>query len=269
VKPRRLLVLSLLLPLVAGCGYDEGADLRPAVERITPPGGVALEACGGSSGLIDYPSHSCTYLVRSTTAAATQSLASTLRREGFVVSCRQPGELAALRGDVRVTAEVTEHGSISTAGGVVNVLRGGYRAEGARRIPSGSVVVRVGAIRQSESSAAFWRRQVEEGGRCDQSPAPINPLEHCVNWWNGPVGRTTSESVRRRRIGGPVQIVAAERPGVSSCTYMIRARDGFAEVGAKFDHGDWAWQQPRRVRRPARFRPNATLYAHGWLALRD
>jgi hypothetical protein len=264
---RGLSVLCVLVCLTPGCGYDTGPDLRPAVERVTPSGALRVAACGGSSGLIDEPSYSCLYMVPGRVGVVTQTIATALQAQGFAVSCARPGELAALRGNVRITAEVTGEGSISRSGGVANVLAGGYRPEGSRPIPRGSVVLDLDATRQPESSAAFWRRHVAEGGRCDRARIPIHPLEVCVAWWNGPVGMTTSEAARRRRAGPGVHIVRAERPGVSTCTYTVRVPRGYARLTARFDHGKWIWPPLRAVPPPRPFSPNARLEANGWLSL--
>ena len=268
MAPPRLLALCLLLPLLPACGYDTGADLRPVVERITPSGARPLAACGGSSGLIDEPSYGCKYLVRGEAEKVSEAIASALRSEGFAVSCPRAGELAALRRDIRVTAEVTPSGWISHASGVANVFEGGHRPEGSQPIPKGSVALDLDASRQSDASSAFWRRHVAEGLPCNRSLVQPHPLEHCVTWWNGPVGMETSEAARRRHAGPAVQITRTERPGVSTCTCTVRVRGRFQRVIARFDHGDWIWPPLRAVAPPRRFQPNARLEANGWLGLK-
>lgn len=268
MSPRRLSVLFLLVSILPACGYDTGADLRPAVEKATPAGARSVSSCGGSSGLIESPSYGCVYVMRGDVAAVTNGIAKALRTEGFAVSCRRPGELRALRGNVRMTAQVTGEGLISTSGGVANVLAGGYRPEGARPVPRGSVVVNLDASRQVEASAAFWRSIVAEGGRCDRAPRREHPLELCLTWWNGPVGFETRAAARRRHAGPAVEIAHEELPALSKCTYTMRLGDGFARVNARFDHGDWVWPRLHKVPEPRRFRPNARLEPHGLLGLR-
>jgi len=202
--PARLIALCLLAPLVAACGYDTGSDLRPALERVTPPGARVIGACGGSSGLIDEPSYTCTYLFPGEGGEVADQIATALRTDGFAVSCSRPGELAALRGDVRITAELTPGGWISTMGGVVNVYPPGYRPEGSRAVAKGSVAVDLSASRQPKASADFWRRYVAGGGRCDRPLVLPHPLEVCVTWWNGEVGMRASDTAARRRLGPQV-----------------------------------------------------------------
>ena len=266
--PARLVALCILPALGAACGYDAGSDLRPAVERVTPPGARVVGACGGSSGLIDEPSYSCTYLIRGEGGELADEIATALRKDGFAVSCSRPGEVAALRRNVRVTAELTPGGWTSTRGGVVNVYPPGYRPEGSRAVPKGSIAVNLSASRQAEASADFWRHYVAEGGRCDRPLVLPHPLELCVTWWNGEVGMKTSETAARRRLGPQVRIVRSELPGVSACTYTLRAANGFTATTGRFDHGRWIWSPLRAVARPSRFVPNARLGPNGVLALR-
>jgi len=264
----RLVALCFAIAILSACGYDTGVDLPPVLERVVPSGARPVTTCGGSSGLIDEPSYSCTYLVRGEAGAIADRIARALRRDGYAVSCPRPGELAALRDDVRVTAEVTAGGSISRSGGVANVFPSGYRPEGSHPIPQGFVALDLGAIRQSEASAAFWRGQVAAGLPCDRAPVAPDPLEVCITWWNGPVGSATSETARRRRAGPGVRVVRSEHPGVSTCTYTVRVPDGFQRLIARFDHGTWIWPPLRAVARPRPFRPNARLARDGRLSLK-
>ncbi len=44
-RARMILATLAALVLVAGCAYDDGTDLKPAVERATPEGASVLSAC--------------------------------------------------------------------------------------------------------------------------------------------------------------------------------------------------------------------------------
>lgn len=256
--------------LTAGCAYDDGEDLRPIVRGVIPAGAEPLGPCGGSDGLIDAPSHACTLLVPGSGTKVTNALAAALARDGFGVACEAVGEVTALRDDVRVTAEVAQFGSISSAGGVVNILKSTYRHPGTRRIPRGSVAVRIGATRLSDSSVDRYRRLIARGGTCDRPFVQESPLVRCTEWWNGAVGEATSEEATRRGAGPEVYVVSRLRVGESSCTYTLRhGRRGFLGMTARFTEGDWHWPSLRRVRPSGAFRPNAVLLANGWLKPRS
>jgi hypothetical protein len=255
--PRKVALTStaIVLLLLAGCGFDEGRDLRPVVERTMPESSRLLGACGGSSGLIDYPSYDCTALARGEGAGTTQTMASALRNAGFDVACPAAGSLVATHRDIRVTADVTQWGSIGGFG----ITPGTWRPRGSHPIPHGFVALRLAASRLSDSSAAFYRQLIAKGGRCDRPLLKPNPVLGCVVWWNGPVGRRTREAVPWRSAGPGVEVVANNREGESACTYTIRNRRGFLGVTARFD-GDWHWPPLRRVRGRVTFRPNARIY---------
>lgn len=261
-----ILFVFLSVLVVSGCGYDHGRDLGLLVQAVSPTGAHPVTACSGSSGLIENPSYGCTYLVRGNGGAVTESLARALRQEGFAVGCSAPGSLAALRGDVRVTAEVTQYGSIVASGGVVNVFGAGYRPEDSQAIRRGFVALRLDASRQSTASAALWQAQVEDGGRCDRPLVPPDPIEQCLTWWNGPVGQATSAAAVRGRLGPEAQVKRRERPGVSTCTYTLRAPKGIRVMTAIFDHGSWSWPPFDKVELVRTFRPNAILAASGRLS---
>jgi hypothetical protein len=257
-----------MLPIVclgsialAGCGYDEGYDL-PAVAQLAAPARAHAISCSGSSGLIDYPARDCAYIVRGSGSSVTEELAQRLRRAGFDVSCARAGSLAALRGNVRVDAEVTQYGSFIGS----NVFASGYRPLGARSIPRGSVVLKLSAIRQAAASASFWRSEIARGGSCDRALPTPNRIALCLVWWNGPAGFTTSRAAVRRRLGPELRVERSERPGVSSCTYTLRNGPGFVRASGRFDQGGWRWSPLRRVQLEQRFRPNARLAESGWLS---
>jgi hypothetical protein len=162
-----LAIPIVLVCLAVACGYDEGDDLPEVVERATPAGATPVGGCGGSPGLIESPSHECTYLVRGEAGDVTRAVADALLQQGFDVSCRggeTTVEVAGLRGDVRVRAEITAAGSLTDDGdGVVNVFDEGYAPSRAKPIPRGSVALSLSASRQSEASADFQREWIAGG----------------------------------------------------------------------------------------------------------
>lgn len=258
----------LVIALLTGCGYDTGDDLPGVVEAVTPSGAQPVTACGGSTGLIESPSHSCTFFAPGVGGAVTVEVARSLRREGFEAGCQRPGEVAAVRDDVRVSVEVTQHGWVVASGGVANVLGGGYRPRGSQPIPPGSVALEISASRLPEASAGFWLGLARERGRCEAPLPKPNLAESCVNWWNG-VGFATGNEAVRLKARRPVEI--RHRLGIetSSCTYTLRTADGYLRTTARFEHGDWTWPRLRRVPPPARFRPNGLLGENGRLDLVD
>jgi hypothetical protein len=264
--PRMILGTVVSLLVLAGCGYDDGGDLVPVVEAATPAGARVLTACGGSTGLIESPSQSCTFFAPGDGGAVTAAVARALRRDGFDAACRRPGEVTAVRDDVRVVAEVVQHGSVVASGGVANVFGGGYRPRGAESIPAGSVALKIDASRLVDASASFWRSLAREGGSCSAPLPKPNLAESCVNWWNGR-GRATGDDAVRRGARPPVEIRAASGIEKATCTYTLRARGRFLRVTARYERRDWIWPPLRELNRPGTFRPNARLNEDGRLDL--
>jgi hypothetical protein len=264
--PRAILGTAVALLVMAGCAYDDGSDLKPVVQGATPPGARLLTSCGGSSGLIESPSHSCTFFAPGDGAAVTTAVAGRLRADGFDVACRRPGEVTAVRDDIRVLVEVAQYGSVVASGGVANVFDLGYRPRGAQPIPAGSVAVEISASRLADASASFWRSRAREGGRCSAPLPKPNLAEYCANWWNG-VGRDTAADALRRGARAPVEIRPAWGIETAACTYTLRARDRFLRVTARFKDAEWTWPALRAVSPPQAFRPNARLTEDGRLDL--
>lgn len=253
------------MAILAGCGYDTGSDLPGVVSKVTPAGARPLTDCSGSSGLIDTPSHSCSFFARGDGGSVASAVARALREQGLEVACRAPGKITAVGDDVRVLVEVTQHGSVVVGNGVVNVFSSGYRPRGARSIPTGSVALEIGASRLEDASASFWRTLARKPGRCDATLPKPNLAEHCVNWWNN-VGQPTAVKALRLRGGPQVQVRAEWGIERSACIYTLRASAGYLRVRARFVEGDWSWEEPRRVRAAA-FRKNAHLSEDGRLDL--
>jgi hypothetical protein len=250
---RVILGIAAALLVVAGCAYDDGADLEPVVDRATPAGSRALAACGGSGGLIESPSRSCMFLAPGGGGAVTAAVASALREDGFEVACRRPGEVTAVRGDIRFLAEVTQHGSVDAPGGD-------------KPIPAGSVAVKIDASRLNEASAAFWRSLAREGGPCAAPVPKPNLAEFCVNWWNVSGIDTGSDAVRRGA-RPPVEVRPGRANGIETCTYTLRARGRFLRVTARSEQGGFIWPRLRVLSRSGAFRPNAHLNEDGGLDL--
>jgi len=251
---RVTLGIVAFLFVVAGCGYDDGADLAPVVERATPADARILSACGGSGGLIESPSRSCTFLAPGDGGAVTTALANALREDGFEVACRRPGEVTAVRDDIRFLAEVTQHGSVDAPGGD-------------KPIPAGSVAVKIDASRLVEASAAFWRGLAREGGSCAAPVPKPNLAQFCVNWWNVSGIDTASDAVRRGA-RPPAEVRPAWGNQPKACTYTLRARGRFLRVTARSEPGGgFIWPRLRALSRPGAFRPNALLSEDGRLDL--
>jgi hypothetical protein len=160
-----------------------------------------------------------------------------------------------MRDDVRVTADVTQWGSLRGSA----VTTGTWRPVGSRAIPRGSVALRLDASRLSHSAKAFYRELIAKGGRCDRPLPRPSPVRQCAVWWNGPVGRPTREAVPWQTAGLDVEIAGRNRVGESTCTYTIQNGGSFLRLTARFD-GDWHWPRLRRVARVPTFSPNARLF---------
>ena len=250
-----LISTAIVLPFLAACGFDEGRDLQPVVEQAMPARARPLAPCGHTDGLIDYPSYDCTALVEGDGAGTMQAIAIALAKPDFQVACPSAGSLVATRSDIRVTADVTQWGSLRGSA----ITAGSWRPIGSHPIPRGSVALRIDASRLSDSASAFYRTFIAKRGRCDRLLPRPNPVRQCAIWWNGPVGRRTRQALPRRTAGPEVEVVGHDREGQSTCTYTIRNGHGFLRLTAQFD-GDWHWPRFRRVRGRARFLPNARLY---------
>lgn len=259
---RATAALVASLALLAGCGYDTGEDLPGVVSAVTPADARPLTACGGSSGLIESPSYECAFFTPGDGAAVTSALAQALRREGFEVACRAPGEITAVRRSVRVTGEVAQHGSVVASGGVANVYDSGYVPRGAQPIPTGFVAIKIAASRLSESSASFWTSLARKPGRCDAPLPKPNLAEHCVNWWNA-TGRPTALRALRAHARPRVEIRTDWGVERAACTYTLHTRAGYLRVTTRFEHGRWIWPRLRRAGRVGAFRPNAWLNEDG------
>lgn len=250
---RVILGMVAALLMVAGCGYDDGADLAPVVDRATPAGARTLAACGGSDGVIESPSRSCTFFAPGDGGAVTTAVANALRGDGFDVACRRPGEVTAVRDDIRFLAEVTQHGSVDAPGGD-------------KPIPAGSVAVKIDASRLNEASASFWRSLAQEGGNCAARVPKPNLAQFCVNWWNV-TGIDTGSDAVRRGARSLVEVRPAWGNETKACTYTLRARGRFLRVTARHEQGDWIWPRLHELDRPGKFRPNARLNEDGRLDL--
>lgn len=260
------IITLVALGVFGGCGYDAGSDLPGIVEAVTPAGSRLITACGGSGGLIESPSHSCTFFARGDGSDVTAAVAEGLRGRGFAVACPAAGEITAVDEDVRVLVEVTQYGSVVGSDGVASVSDYGYRPRGSQVIPAGWVALRIAASRLVQASAASWRSRAREGGACHAALTKPNLAEYCVNWWNGLGGRKAAAEALRLRALPPVAVRAEWAIERSACTYTLRSSSGYLRVTARFDDGDWIWSPLEQVDRVP-FRPVARLSDDGRLDL--
>lgn len=258
----KFVAMVAALAILEGCGYDTGRDLPGVVAEVTPVGARLLTSCGGSSGLIESPSHGCTFFAPGEGGAVTGAVARALREHGFEVACPTPGQITAVRDDVRVLAQVTQYGSV---GGSV-VFDMGYRPRGSQLIPAGSVALRIDASRLETANASFWRSQARKRGRCEAALPKPNLSQYCVNWWNH-VGQPTGDKALRLGAQPPVQIRTEWGIERATCSYTLQTPAGYAGVSARFVRGNWIWPELRKITRPDTFRPNARLNEDGRLDL--
>lgn len=221
-----------MVTMVAACGYDAGKDLPGVVDRATPAGAEPVGECGGSPGLIESPSHHCTYFVPGELNEVTTVVADALVEQGFDVSCRGDQttvEIAGLRGNVRVHAEVTADGSLTDDGdGAVNVYEPGYVPRRAQPIPAGSVALSLAASRQPEASADFQREWNAGGFVCAEDVLEEQTLQGCVETWNGPDNAANRRlALGRVRVPAAYVVLQSNEPGVSSgCFFGFLAHRG-------------------------------------------
>jgi hypothetical protein len=268
----RALILFLLV-FAAACGYDEGKDLPAVVDRATPAGAELVGECTGSSGLIESPSHECAYLVPGDADEVTAAVAEALADQGFAVSCRGNEttiEIAGLRGNVRVRAQVTADGSVThDGGGVVNVYDPGYVPPRAQPIPADSVALSLGASRQREASDGFQREWIAGGFPCTEDVLKDQTLEGCVAAWNGPHnGAKRRHVLRRMRVPVAYVYLRSNGPGVSSgCFFGFLAHAGrylifkssWREGRLVFAKPELGYSSAKGLDANARVRPNGRL----------
>jgi hypothetical protein len=174
----------------------------------------------------------------------TTAVAGALADQGFDLSCRggeAAVEIAGLRGNVRVRAEVTADGSVSNSGdGAVNVFGPGYVPPGARPIPAGSVALSLSASRETEAGAGFQRRWVAGGVACNEEGLQGQTLVGCVGEWNGPRNEANRRlAVRRMRVpAAHVLLLRSEEPGVSSGCFF-----GFLAHGGRYLIFEGSWRE--------------------------
>ena len=274
--PRVPVLLAVLAVLSAtGCGYDDGRDLPGVVEGATPPDSRLVGACGGSSGLIESPSHTCTLFSPGEARGVAITVAGALVDQGFEVSCRGGGvqiTVTGLRDDVRVDAEITADGTVTTSGGVVNVFDPGYVPPAAEAIPPGSVALRLSASRQSDASASFYRSWIREGTSCSaEGFVRLLTLDSCIDGWNARGNDARRRlALRRARVPAASIVHLSDAPGVSNgCHFGFLARRGrylMLEFRRHDDRLDWAGPELGYFSGEG-FEPDARLRADGMLVL--
>jgi hypothetical protein len=274
LRPGALLA-AVLLVATAGCGWDEGKDLPPIVEAATPPAARLVGACGRSPGLVEAPSHGCTFFAPGGLAQVIGHVAAALASEGFAVSCSgddSVAEVRALRGDVEVLGGVTADGTVTVAEGdpsVVNVFEPGYKPPGARPIPRGFVALRLSALRTTSSSAERERGRVARGVPCTEEGLRRQTLQGCLDGWNA-VGNEAARRRARRdaRLPGAEVLLLAVGPGVSrGCFVGFLARDGrYLYFRSRWRDERLAWAPPELGYHSGQgFDPEARLRGDGTL----
>lgn len=272
--PRISGLLALLVVATgAGCGYDEGKDLPGIVEAVAPAASHVVGTCGGSSGLIESPSHGCTFFAPGEPRKVAVAVARALIKQGFEVSCRGGGmtiEVTGLRGDVRAAAEITGDGTVTTSGGVVNVFAPGYVPPGADPIPTGSVALKLSASRQSDASAGFNQSRIREGAPCSTTGLRRQTLDLCIEEWNG-LGNERNRRLALQRARVPAaSVFRLSVSGVSSgCHFGFLARRGrYLILQSTWEDDHLAWAEPEvGYSSGKRFEPHAKLRPDGTLRL--
>jgi hypothetical protein len=183
-----------------------------------------LAPCSHTDGLIGYPSYECAALVRGNAGVTIVAIETALAETGFRVACPSAGALVATPNDIRVTADVTQWGSLRGSA----VTAGSWRPVGSHPIPRGSVALRIAATRLSDSSTAFYRSLSAKGGHCDRVLPRPSPVRQCLVWWNGAVERPTREGLPSQTAGPETEVVAHNRVG----RRRARTRSGTAAASS-------------------------------------
>ncbi len=226
-RARMALGTLAALVVVAGCAYDDGTDLTPAVERATPAGASVLAACGGSSGLIESASRSWTFFAPGNSGAVTTEIANASRGDGFDVACRRPGEITAVRDDIRLLAEVTQHGSVDAPGGADD---SGRLSRGQDRRVAPATGERV-VVERSRARRWQLRHTGPEAESC-------RVLRQLVERLGNRYGQRRRPSRRTRRRRGSPGLGEGRRPAPTRCELAVassaspRARTGWFPLAA-------------------------------------
>jgi hypothetical protein len=268
------LLALLVLVTGAGCGYDEGKDLPGIVEAAAPAGSQVVGACGGSPGLIEPPSHGCTFFASGESRKVAVAVARALIKQGFEVSCRGGGvtiEVTGLRGDVRADSEITGDGTVTTSGGVVNVFAPGYVPPGADPIPTGSVALELSASRQSDASAGLFRTRIREGAPCSAAGLRRQTIDSCIEQWNS-LGNETNRRLALQRARAPAVNVfrLSEVSDVSSgCQFgFLAPRGRYLILESTWEDDHLVWAKPELGYFSGKgFQPHAKLRPDGTLRL--
>jgi hypothetical protein len=149
-----------LAVIVAGCGGQVG-ELKAEVTSATPGGSRPAGACAGLESFIESAWMKCIVVVHGTRREVIADVARRLRRRGFRLGCEDSLgelELVAVRRGTRVIARA-RHGAItfdeSDRGEPLDVVDARFAPPGSRRIPVGSVGLKLSADKLESSATGY------------------------------------------------------------------------------------------------------------------
>lgn len=159
-------IASALAIMAAGCGR-ELPGLKANAKSVTPTGSRPAGDCAGSERFIESAWLKCIVVVRGTRRSAITEVANRLRKRGFRMGCEDALgalELVAFRGRTRIIA-TARHGAItfdeSDGGKPLDVVDARFAPAGSRRIPTGSVGLKISTDKFTPSSTPYL-----PGGSC-------------------------------------------------------------------------------------------------------
>ena len=155
---RAFAAIALLLAfIVVGCG-SEMPKLQARVKGATPAGRRSAGACAGSEAFIESAWVKCIFVVRGTRESAIAQVSNRLRKRGFRLGCEDALgalNLVAVRGRTRLIA-TARPGAItfdeSDGGKPLDIVDARFAPPGSRRIPSGSVGLKISTDTLSAAS---------------------------------------------------------------------------------------------------------------------
>jgi hypothetical protein len=160
VRAALALAFSVLTVTAAGCGSDV-RQLNAEVTNATPATGRSAGKCAGEEALIESAWTKCILVVHGTRRVVIRDVARRLRKEGFRMGCEDSLgalELVAVRGQVRVIADVRP-GAItfdpSDGNKPLDVVDAKFAPPGSRKIPAGSVGLKVSADKLETSAGSY------------------------------------------------------------------------------------------------------------------
>jgi hypothetical protein len=152
--------LVALALVAAGCAH-EVPGLKAKANEVTPAGSRSAGDCASSEAVIESAWVKCIVVVRGTRRSAITFVSRHLRKQGFRLGCEDSLgtlELVGVHGHTRVIADARP-GAITfdpaDGGKPLDVVDARFARPGSRRIPTGSVGLRIGVDTLESADSSY------------------------------------------------------------------------------------------------------------------